>query len=71
MVAPPAVHSPHVTLSNIPSTTETSADICAVKHVTPALLDAVGDSASHVPILTATAPCVVWGNTVGLDPSGY
>ena len=40
-----------VGLSNVLSTTETSADICALKHVTLELLDALPESVSLVPVL--------------------
>ena len=44
---------PNVTLSNVLSTTETSADICCVKHVTAQLLAALPASpdALYVPVL--------------------
>ncbi|KAL1519792.1 hypothetical protein AB1Y20_023299 [Prymnesium parvum] len=61
---------PSVSLSNILSTTETSADICLVKRVTLALCDALAEDVSHVPVLSREAPCVVWGNSVELNSDG-
>ncbi|KAL3911434.1 MAG: hypothetical protein SGPRY_008694 [Prymnesium sp.] len=58
---------PSTSLSNVLSTTETSADICALKRVTHSVCTAVAHCASHVPVLSSTSPCVVWGNTISLS----
>lgn len=47
-----ARHGSHCTLSNVLSTTETSADICMLRHVSAEALDAVAPAdAAHVPVL--------------------
>ena len=69
-----------VTLSNVLSTTETAADVCALKRVTLAVCEAVEGVARYVPVLlfeedgaetAKQTACVVWGNVVAVeDASG-